>query len=500
MRFAFAGVSVILCLVGAGIETIISKYITGTTTLGTYFNIYRWIFLCHGLVAIYAVWFFRKSLANKPEKLFLAALLITGSMMILVMPFGHNSWDVETHYKWASNASYYQEAPVTGVNHEFIMHTENVQQKTSLLQNKNAISNMNNVYDFHMGYGPAETTIAHRFSGLCIAVSRMFGASFYETYLIGEYAMLVVYAFVCFFAMRKLNSGKMILAVVALLPTGMFLATNYSYDYWVTCFSLLGMSYFISELQKPNEAMSVKDTLIMTGAFAIASLPKLIYATLLVIPFFMKKNNLPKSEKKKYYGICVGVIVILIVMLAIVALQEVAGPGDVRGGSDVSPVGQIIYILKNPFIYAYDLLKFIISYLAPHNANQYMVHYAYFGVGSFAYVILALMAFVTFTDKEECDRYSATWLMRGVSVLVFGVSIVLIATSLYVAYTPVGHRTINGCQPRYLIPLLFPLLSVIGGSKFINKMDRRWYNGIVIGIMVAINFVNIVLIVLPRLV
>lgn len=34
---------------------------------------------------------------------------------------------------------------------------------------------------------------------------------------------------------------------------------------------------------------------------------------------------------------------------------------------------------------------------------------------------------------------------------------------MYLSFTPVGLKTINGAQPRYLIPLLFPALMLIGG-------------------------------------
>lgn len=36
----------------------------------------------------------------------------------------------------------------------------------------------------------------------------------------------------------------------------------------------------------------------------------------------------------------------------------------------------------------------------------------------------------------------------------------LMASALYVAFTPVGHDTILGCQARYMIPWIYPLLSI----------------------------------------
>lgn len=496
----YVGGGIVVCLLSILVEFLIGHNLVGISTLGLYFNKQRCLFICHLLVGIYTIVFLRKYLGKKPEYIFIMLVLITGSMMILVSPFGHNSWDGETHYRWAENASYYKETYVNMADYEFDGYSPAVQPKQTLQQNEDGILHMNASYRLHVGYRPTDTTIAHRLSGLFMSVARMFGGNFYVMYLVGEYVILFTYAIVCFFAMKRLKSGKMILAVIALLPTNMFLATNYSYDYWVTCFSLLGMSCFLSELQAPEKNVSTVNTLIMTGAFAIASLPKLIYATLLAIPFFMKKNYWSKKERKRYYLICSGIIILLLALLSLTALKEVSGTGDLRGGMDVSPSGQIMYILHNPFIYAKDLIKFILSYLSPLNTSGYMVHFAYFGIGSGALMILALLVFVTITDKNENDWLSSGWIIRIINMLIFGGTIILVATALYISYTPVGSHAINGCQPRYLIPLLFPMLSVIGYSKFPNKINRYLYNGSVLGIMTILTYWNVYNLILPRLI
>ncbi len=496
----FISGSVVLCLLGLGVEYVLGHYVFGGTMSESCFNRYRCIFICHIFLVIYAFIWFRKDIGKKPEKAFLAIMFITGSMMILDSPFGWNSWDVGIHYRWASNASYFKEANVTMADYLYDEVDELVNVKENLEQNEKAIERMNGYYNNVIAYRPTETTIAHRFSGLAMSVARMVGCSFYEIYLIGEYVILFIYTVVCFLAMRKLNSGKMILAVIALLPTSMFLATNYSYDYWVICFSMLGMAYFLSELQKPEEPISVRNTLIMSGAFAIASLPKLIYATLLIIPFFMKKKNWTKKERKKYYVICGCVIIALAILFAIVALQKVGGTGDMRGGTGVNPAEQIHYILSTPLTYAKDLLGFLGYYYLSYKAmSEYFVHFAYLGMGVGTSLILGLLIFVTMTDKNKYDTNSSSWFVRIGNLIVFGGSVILIATALYIDYTPVASQFFQGCQPRYLIPLLFPVLSVVGFFKPISKLNRTWYNGIVMGIMVGLIYCNVAILMLPRL-
>ena len=49
---------------------------------------------------------------------------------------------------------------------------------------------------------------------------------------------------------------------------------------------------------------------------------------------------------------------------------------------------------------------------------------------------------------------------------------------MYVYYTGVGKSTVEGCQGRYILPMLFPLLYVVTNNKkcvtFVNK-----YRGII---------------------
>lgn len=42
----------------------------------------------------------------------------------------------------------------------------------------------------------------------------------------------------------------MILAVVAMFPTSLFIASNYSYDTWVIGFVMIGMAYFVGNCQE----------------------------------------------------------------------------------------------------------------------------------------------------------------------------------------------------------------------------------------------------------
>jgi uncharacterized membrane protein len=91
-----------------------------------------------------------------------------------------------------------------------------------------------------------------------------------------------------------------------------------------------------------------------------------------------------------------------------------------------------------------------------------------------------IMAVVIFTDKRETDEALSQRVgVRSLMLFLLFGTICLVATSLYVSYTPVGSRGISGCQPRYLIPLVFPIMMLLGSGKIRNHMNQALYNGLV---------------------
>ena len=56
-----------------------------------------------------------------------------------------------------------------------------------------------------------------------------------------------------------------------------------------------------------------------------------------------------------------------------------------------------------------------------------------------ALIILALLVFVAITDENENDWMSSGRIIRIINMLIFGGTNILMATALYISYTPVGR-------------------------------------------------------------
>lgn len=414
------------------------------------------------------------TLVNKPEKFLLCVMLFVGTALIIGVPVGQCSWDVNRHYEWAHNASFFGTAYTTRAD-KLIYDMNWVAWPTyNRAVNVEHIGTLNEFGSMYLGTASASTKLPHLLSGVFIAVSRLFGATFYQQFLIGEFAILLIYSLLCYFAARKLKSGKMILSVIALLPTGLFMAANYSYDFWVAGFIMLGTAYFAAQLQDKEKGFSVKDTLIMCIAFVLACLPKLVYLAILLIPLVLRKLNFTKKNYKTYYAICLSSILLLAVLLVIRSVWSINSGGDTRGGA-VDSKAQFDFILNNVFEYIKILFNFLLEYLSPLKAYKYITNFVHVGWGVFAPLFIVLIIFTTLTDKNEADNFKGKNIIRIASIVFFLLTCILMATAFYISFTEPASKMILGCQPRYIIPLLLPLLLFIANPG-IRLNTKKWYN------------------------
>lgn len=463
-----------------------------------YFNPQLFVYIYAIILTICLFVASRKIIEKKTEKVVASAIFLIGLVMVFGSAPQHLSWDVDSHYIWALEDSYIGPTYRTAADYDVAYTYSEIKAYPNREESLFNMDKLNADYsDVIYGEDPS-MSIPHVPAGIGIALARFFGLSFYWVFKFGELANLILYSTLIYFGIRKLKTGKMIMAVVSLFPTSLLLASSFSYDFWLTGFSLLGVAYFIGLAQSDDE-ISTKDTIIMVGALAAACIPKLIYLPLLIIPLLMPRNKI--KNRKKYYLICITGFVVLLGMLLLQTIILTGGSGDQRGGATVNPGGQIALILGDPLGYADKLIKFLKIYLSIGGIRNYTLDFAYMGMGTFGVDLIVILMIVTaFTDKGVEDQYSSRNFVKTYMILMyFGLS-ALIATSLYISYTPVGFITILGCQSRYLIPLMYPLLSSIGSSKIQNNINKKIYNYIILGIMLLVAYVNVYSLVVSRMV
>lgn len=309
---------------------------------------------------------------------------------------------------------------------------------------------------------------------LAMFVGRGLGLSFIHIFIAGKFVNLFVYALLIYFSIRRLKSGKLIGAVIGMFPTNIFLACTYSCDTWITGFLMLGVSYIIGAVQSKEASVTIKDMIIILGAFVIGCAPKAIYFPFILLALIIPADRFKSKKHRKIFkwGILICTFAVLLSFM-LPFLANGSSRSDVRGGSDVNAVEQVKFILLNPLEYTKILINHIINYISIGNQYMTAATYTYMGDSKHFVLIVAILAMAVFCDRSKFDREINTVKVKAYAAAIIFVTIALISTSLYVSFTPVANSVINGCQYRYLLPLIFPAAYFLANVKMVNKGGKN---------------------------
>ncbi|MCL1799554.1 MAG: DUF2142 domain-containing protein [Eggerthellaceae bacterium] len=481
----------------------------GRTSAGTWYNPYwmGFFFICGFLAAAFFV--FRHDIRTKPENLFLVIVLSVTCFSSLALDVNRTSWDDGIHFRhvleWSTPgheiALSVSEAELAGLSRppdyryselaELYGFSAGLDKKDAITSGVIVRDSIRSLYQ-RVGHLPAS---------LVYTVLSMLSIPFSLKYVLARLANALLYSLVTYFGMRQLRSGKMLFGVIALLPTAVFLASNYSYDYWVNAFMLFGGACLVRELQTPDDPVTPKRAALLLGSFVLAFGPKAIYFPLILLCLLIPKAKFATTSASKLFRASVISISLLVAISFIVPYLFVNGPGtgDMRGGSAVNATEQVNFILSNPFEYAKILFSFLATdYYSFFGSKDFITHHAYLGHSSWILWILALglLGLTALTDKSESDKAVCTGKARALTLSLNLVTVTLITTALYIEINAVGSKVIDYVQPRYLIPLLFCTLVFLGSHRLawprrLDSSRKTAYNALVLGIMAAILLIGL---------
>ena len=469
---------IILLSISIVIEMFLSCFVFNMNSTNTFINLPRLIFIAGTAIIIYMFVLICRHNKLTVEKIFLTIALVMGTLMILSAPIGHTAPDLDSHLKWATGPSNVNGYSTIAENN--IVWGYDKWCEDTLLDNQNKIEQLNNEDEVVSHFNSRQINIAHIPGTIVYALGRLLNLSFIIKINLIRFTYLILYSFICYLSIKKLKSNKYLLSCIALFPTNLFLASSIAYDWWITAFTIYGTATFLSEMQQPKKKYAISTTILISGSIFIACIVKMIYFPLLLLPLFLNKFDFKKKEMKtKHVLITTLFIFAAIACFMFTTLHTTNSVGDTRGGTDVNAHEQLLFILTNPINYAQILFNFLISYLSIQTAIGYTSQLGYFGVASDAGIFIILMILATIIDRNKYDRYTTCTKIKFPNILIFLLTICMIPTALYIIFTPVASDVISGCQARYIIPLLFPLLATIGSHKIINKLSNKWMSLII---------------------
>ena len=457
---------------------------------------YNWIrilFVMFTLGIIYIIATCRRIVSEHIEYVFLIASVSLGLIMVIALPENLQSWDEHIHFNRAYTYSYNDTVEYS--QSAWMLKTLAV-PVVDTIEDKYAVQSLLDYYDTHgdvVKEVDKDTNFisysgrAYILQAFALWFARTCGMNFSSGLIMARMLNLFMYIIVMFLAIKYARHGKRILTLIGMLPTSIFIASSFSYDAFVTEFLALGFVFVVNEFTDTESKLNWKRIAVGVTAIAVGSFVKAVYVPLMLFLCFLPKEKFENTRQKVMFKL--SIVIVFLVMMSTFVLPALTNAtsgtdtgGDKRGG-DTSVTRQLTSVVTHPVEYTELLVETIVrtapDYILGYQ-NKTFFAYLRGDSGVWFYMCLIVLVFVALTEGTM-ERYLPLKRKEKIA-LTAGVACVvcLIWTALYLDFTPVGLYKINGVQPRYYIPLLFPISIVIENGRIrCHRVSEFRYNQVV---------------------
>lgn len=435
-----------------------------------YINYSRIIFM---IVALTSLFYFIKNvkkLYNNLDKTYLIIACILGFLFMLVTPkvIG-SSLDDNSHLK--NSIAFMNSDEFTTSKAYLISESRNsisTNYFTSLEEQKelyNVIDKSTNdkvVVSLH-DYSSKYNKLIYTPFKIGFVIGDILHLPFTITSLLARLLNYIAFVLLIYFAIRISTYMKRIIFLFGLATSSLYLATQFSYDPTIIAGLILAFAIYLRMLE--DEKINYKYIIAFILIVIWSCLPKAIYSPFLLLLLFIPNNKFSNKKLARRFKLMVIIIEILLLSTFVLPILLGNTSGDIRGGN-VSVSLQLKYILSNPISYGKTMFRFI--------TEQFLQSHFLLGLfmficglqdkiaskasGLFLLYSITIL-YVVFTTRVS-DKQICLWQKFVFSLMTIGF-LILIPTTMYLAYTPVGSSSVGGVQTRYFIPIFLPALAII---------------------------------------
>ena len=177
----------------------------------------------------------------------------------------------------------------------------------------------------------------------------------------------------------------------------------------------------------------------------------------------------------------------LVMANILLPLGASGGEADDRSGTNANTFEQIAFILRNPLTYTRYLLRYLQNYLGLGRMSGVLLNYGYQGNSNNTELCMLILAIAAFTDFRGEGLHPVWTLRLAGQALLFG-TVALMCTAMYAWFSAVGEEYFGGMQPRYLVPLVYPSLALLGSDLILNRISPAVYHGLLFAAMAFVGF------------
>jgi uncharacterized membrane protein len=323
-----------------------------------------------------------------------------------------------------------------------------------------------------------------------ISIGKVFHFSWLETMVMGRFFALITWLFCVYFAIKIIPISKWLLCLLALSPMALFQAASLSADSLTIGLSFLFIATILN-FSFENQRDNFKFPLLILLLAILLSLCKQSYSFLILLFFIVPISRLGSLKKYLLFFTIILLSSIGFIALWFYFINEVRiaveswrmttlPPGQIVSASEqlnwilTHPLGYLNVLIKTTQVYGLELLKsFIIGKLGW--ADLPMPHWLFILHGF-------MLIFYAVTDSTK----EISFAKKMVIFFVMLINVIVIYTSMYLTWYPVGIGIIDGLQGRFFVP--------IGILLFLMMSNNRLKISPKIHAMITITYVPFVLI------
>ncbi len=287
----------------------------------------------------------------------------------------------------------------------------------------------------------------------------IFNLNPYILFILMRIVGLIVWILLTYFAIKIIPKGKWLLAIYALLPMSLFIASIVSADNITNGLVFLVVAMIFNGIINPK-ALTKKYVLVLLLTTLFLGITK---QTFFVVSILLFALPIPSFISKKKYYLLSSVILIISAIVSFswqLFTNKYALAVSIPG---VDAGQQLKVIIKHPFYYLKVLWRTYFTFYS----NPIYIGF----IGVLGWLDTSLPIWLTFAwfavlfksmgswspkDKSKLTKWQVT-LFLTIPILLIG----MLTTALYLTWSPVKIGVVQGLQGRYFIPILAILLPVL---------------------------------------
>ena len=308
-----------------------------------------------------------------------------------------------------------------------------------------------------------------------VQLARLLGLGISGQVRLARLFNMLCYVLLTFFALRVLRRFRYVLAAIALAPGALFLSCNFSYDPLGTGLSFLGIALVMDAIMDRETRLTWQRGVGILLCFVLGSLTKTVYIPMILLVLLLPRSKFTSDAARRVYKLMALLLFAAVLLSRVIPTMNDTAIIEDERGNGANSAEQIAFLKAHPFRYLGYFFSFVTSSFDSYFLRFWRTSLAYVGdvdgpVQLLSYLLLLFTAFTAHDDREPAS--SLTWLQKLAVLFIFGLTVGLTYTTMYVAFSPVGIEDFSGVQARYLLPALPLLFLVFSPDSVKNHLNR----------------------------